>query len=152
MARNTNRQGANFELEIMHYLTGCRASDPPCANLNHIAWMGYGYDAGRSSGSRGKVDVWAVGPGDTTDEWNRRYNIRPDLLFIQAKITAPRYGLPLSPAERVALMSLALRANALPIVAHKAKDEATGRVRPHFRLLTGPGPRDWVAWEPGEGS
>ena len=47
-------------------------------------------------------------------------------------------------------MDLALRANALALTASKALDIVTGRVRPHFRQLTGPGARDWLPWEPGE--
>lgn len=46
-AVNTNRQGANFELQIMKDLTR------------------YGYIAHRSSGSHGAVDVVAVGDQDT---------------------------------------------------------------------------------------
>lgn len=130
MARNTNRQGANFELAIMHYLEE------------------HGYTCLRSSGSKGKVDVVAVGPEQT--EFDKRYKLVDSLLFVQAKITATPLRSPLSPAERQELMDLALRAGALPLTASKAKDETTGKVRPHFRLLTGPGPRDWVAWEPGE--
>ncbi len=119
MARNTNRQGANFELEVMHYL------EP------------FGYDCLRSSGSRGAVDVVAV---------SKRAYQRNSLLFIQCKITNPV----IPPAERLKVQDLALRAEALPLVAFKTKDAVTDRVRPHFRLLTGPGPKDWVAWEPGE--
>lgn len=125
MARNTNRQGANFELEVMHYL------EP------------FGYDCLRSSGSRGAVDVVAVAPPwwDPVDEHDSS-----NLLFIQCKITNPV----ISPSERLKVQDLALRAAAIPLVAFKTKDAVTGRVRPHFRLLTGPGPKDWVAWEPGE--
>lgn len=75
---------------------------------------------------------------------------RGPLLFIQCKITATPLRSPLSPAERMNLMDLALRAGALPLTASKALDAVTGRVRPHFRQLTGPGPKDWLPWEPGE--
>jgi hypothetical protein len=138
VARNTNRQGAAFELAVMHYLAG---------TLPEKWGPGFGYDCARSSGSRGKVDVWAVGP--ETGEWARKaYGLKPELLFIQAKCNIKSAGL--SPAERIALMDLALRAGAVPMVAYQAKDKTTGRVRPHFRQLTGPGPREWVQWEPGE--
>ena len=137
MARNTNRQGADFELAVMHYLAGTKPEK----------WgLGFGYDCLRSSGSRGAVDVVAVGSVDTTDEWNRMYDIKPYLLFIQCKITNPV----IPPYERLKVQDLALRAGALPLVAYKDNDLLSGRVRPHFRLLTGPGSKDWLPWEPGE--
>lgn len=131
MARNTNRQGAQFELDIMHYLDGCSCRDNN--NPRHIEWDGFGYESMRSSGSRGKVDVVSVG---TTS----------GLLFIQAKIT--NWLLP--PADRIALQDIALRAGALPLVACKVTDLDTRRKRPHFRLLTGPGPKDWETFYPGK--
>lgn len=133
MARNTNRQGANFELDVMHYLAGTKPE----------RWGGgFGYDCLRSSGSRGKVDVVAVGP---EKRWS--HESRPgQMLFVQCKITNPL----ISPAERIGIQDLALRAGALPLVAYKALDIVTGRVRPHFRKLTGPGPKDWLLWQPGE--
>ena len=128
MARNTTRQGANFELDVMHYLAGTRPE----------RWgSGFGYECLRSSGSRGAVDIVAVGPRVPEDEW-------PVLLFIQCKISRPN----ISPADRQRVQDLATRAGAVPLVAFRATDEDTGRVRPHFRMLTGPGPKDWVAWEP----
>lgn len=144
MAQNTNRQGADFELDVMHYLTGC-ACETTRKRPVHIGWRGFGYDCLRSSGSRGAVDVVAVGP-ETGEYMRKAYGIRPDLLFIQCKITNPV----VPPGERRRLMDLALRAGALPIVAYRAKDSGIGRVRPHFRALTGPGPKDWAHWEPGE--
>lgn len=135
MAQNTNRQGAVFEMDVMHYLTGC-ACEATRKRPVHIGWRGFGYDCLRSSGSRGAVDVVAV--------WGEIYG--PRLLFIQCKITKPV----VPPGERRRLMDLALRAGALPLVAHRAKDAGVGRVRPHFRVLTGPGPKDWAHWEPGE--
>lgn len=137
MARNTNRQGAGFELDVMHYLAGTRPE----------TWgPGFGFTCLRSSGSKGKIDVLAIpAAGWAGLRWEKR-----ELLFIQCKITAHPLRSPLSPAERMNLMDLALRANALPVTASKAKDTATGLVRPHFRQLTGPGPRDWLPWEPGE--
>lgn len=153
MARNTNRQGAGFELDIMHYLTGCQIRPEPCATKNHAGWTGYGYDAGRSSGSRGKVDVWAIGPSPWRELWENPYTIPVPggpMLLIQAKITAHPLRTPLAPDERRILMDLATRAGAIALTASKAKDATTGRVRPHFRRLTGSGPRDWESWEPGE--
>lgn len=104
----------------------------------------HGYTCLRSSGSRGAVDVVAVPalPSDTNwREWGRQ-----NLLFIQCKITNPV----IPPYERIAVQDLALRAGALPLVAHWAKDPGTGLMRVHYRLLTGPGPKDWAHWAPGE--
>lgn len=142
MARNTTRQGANFELDVMHYLTGCDC-ETTHARPRHVGWKGFGFDCLRSSGSRGKVDVVAVGPWALTVGL---IEAPVEIAFIQCKITNPV----IPPAERVALMDLALRAWALPVIAHRAKDETTGRTRPHFRVLTGPGPKDWAPWAPGE--
>lgn len=144
MARNTNRQGANFELDVMHYLAGCEC-ELTHATPKHVGWRGFGYDAGRSSGSRGKVDVWAIGPLRT---YERGVPMVQDLLLIQAKVNIKSAGL--TPAERQDLIGLALRANAYPVVAFKATDIETRRYRPHFRVLTGPGPKEWVVWTPGE--
>ena len=108
-AQNTNRQGANFELHIMHDL------------------QARGYDAMRSSGSRGAADVIAVGDGC--------------VLFIQAKITNPV----IPPKERRALRSLTARTGELttyPVVAYRIN----GRV--YYRLLTGDGPRQFTMFEP----
>lgn len=125
MARNTTRQGANFELSVMHDLEE------------------HGYTCLRSSGSRGAVDVVAVGPLRTYE-----CGAAPDAeqIFIQCKITNPV----ISPAERLAVQDLALRAGALPIVAYKAKHETTGLMTIHYRQLTGPGPKEWAPWAPGE--
>ena len=138
MARNTNRQGANFELDVMHYLAGTKPDK----------WgPGFGYTCLRSSGSKGKIDVVAIGLETVAREGaGKRY----PLLFIQCKITANPLRSPLSPTERMHLMDLALRANALALTSSSQLDIVTKRVRPHFRQLTGPGARDWLPWEPGE--
>lgn len=136
MARNTNRQGANFELDVMHYLAGTRPD----------TWgSGFGYECLRSSGSAGKIDVLAIAP--LHQHWAP---FATPLLFIQCKIKAHPLRSPLTPTARMELMDLALRAGALALTASKGLDVKTGRVRPHFRQLTGPGPRDWLPWEPGE--
>lgn len=133
MAKNTTRQGADFELSIMHYLAGTMPEK----------WgAGFGYDCLRSSGSRGAIDVIAVGQ-------MRSYARLPmpgPLLFIQAKRNKPY----LSPADRMRVQNLALRARAVPLLSFMAKDPETGRVHPHFRILNGPGPNDWAPWKPGE--
>lgn len=105
-AKNTNRQGANFELQIMHDL------------------QRRGYDALRSSGSRGKVDVVAVGD--------------KHLLFIQAKISQPV----ISPAERRAVRTMAARADAVPLVAYRINGVVM------YRQLIGDGPKDFEAFWP----
>lgn len=143
MARNTTRQGAGFELDVMHYLDGCTCE----ANRKvpvHVGWRGFGFTSHRSSGSRGAVDVVAVAPDGG---W-----VQPHMgeacgtLWIQCKITNPI----ISPAERRAVTELARRAGGVPIVAYRALDLATGRMRPHFRQLTGPLAKNWLFWEPGE--
>lgn len=142
MAANTNRQGAAFELDVMHYLAGCDCESTRKTPV-HVGWEGFGYDVLRSSGSRGAVDVVAVGQFIP----NRTYH--PNiLLFIQCKINVARANL--SPYERARVQDLALRAGAVPLVAYRAVDENNRRMRPHFRILTGPGPKDWAPWAPGE--
>lgn len=142
MARNTTRQGASFEHDVMHYLTGCNC-ETTFTRPRHVGWRGFGYDAGRSSGSRGKVDVWGVPPEPTMALGPLIIKYSP-MIFVQCKITNPV----IPPAERIALINLARRGGALPIVAHRARDKDTHRMRPHFRQLTGPGPKDWLPWEP----
>jgi Holliday junction resolvase len=127
VAKNTTRQGAAFELKVMHALEE------------------HGYTCLRSSGSRGAVDVVAVGPAKP---FNDHAWIRTPLLFIQCKITNPV----IPPYERNAVQELATRAGAVPLVAHWAKDPETKLMRVHYRLLTGPGPKDWAHWAPGEDS
>lgn len=138
MAINTTRQGADFELAIMHYLAGTMPEK----------WgPGFGYDCLRSSGSRGAIDVIAIGNNPPVESGRHPLIIlRPDVLFIQAKRNKPY----LSPADRMRVQNLALRAGAVPLLSFMATDETTGRVRPHFRILNGPGPNDWAPWEPGE--
>ena len=140
MARNTNRQGANFELDVMHYLAGTKPDK----------WgPGFGYTCLRSSGSKGKIDVVAI-PGH--EEWKNRERWDASMLFIQCKISSEPLRSPLSPTERMHLMDLALRGNALALTSSMQLDIVTKLVRPHFRQLTGPGARDWLPWEPGEDS
>lgn len=111
-AKNTTRQGANFELQIMHVLAE------------------YGYDVMRSSGSRGKIDVVAVGDIHT--------------LWIQAKITNPL----LSPVDRAAVIGVADRASggdgtgSLPLVAYRIQGQVC------FRWLTGTGPKNFTEFRP----
>lgn len=105
-AQNTNRQGANFELQIMHDLDR------------------YGYTTMRSSGSRGAVDVVAVGDSHT--------------LWIQAKISQPV----IPPKERDAVWDLATRAGGLPVVAYRIGGSVA------YRELTGTGPKEFEVFYP----
>lgn len=141
MARNTAQQGATFERAVVHHLEGCQSRPEPCKSAQHAGWTGYGYDCIRSAASKGKADIVAVEPlylGDPEwAPWQR-------LLFIQCKRTNPL----ISPAERAGILGLALRAGGLAIVAHWAPDETTGRMRIHYRRLTGQGPKEWAPWAP----
>lgn len=128
MARNTAQQGARFERQVIHDL------EP------------HGYDCIRSAASKGAVDIVAVAP--LPEDWQEKewWTSAPPALFIQCKLSNPL----IPPAERQALIGLALRAGAVPIVCHWAKDETTGLKRVHYRQLTGPGPAEWAPWAPGE--
>lgn len=105
-AKNTTRQGANFELQIMDDLDK------------------RGYDVARSSGSRGKIDVFAIGD--------------PHILLIQAKITNPV----LSPADRRAVRQVAARADAMPLVAYRINGVVC------YRELIGQGPGEFEIFQP----
>lgn len=124
MARNTAQQGAAFERRAI-------------ADLES-----HGYTCIRSAASKGAVDIVAVGRPDDDQIWDGQ----GVLLFVQCKLSNPQ----ISPAERVALNDLALRAGAVPVVAWWAKSETTGLKAVHYRRLTGDGPKDWVLWAPGE--
>ena len=86
----------------------------------------HGYIAHRSSGSHGAVDVVAV--GDTATLW------------VQAKISQKT----IPPVERRSVLALAARAglSAVPMSAYRTP----GGVG--YRVLTGPGARDFLPWEP----
>ena len=134
MARNTAQQGAAFERRVIHDLSGSPDGSHP----------GYGYDCVRSAASKGKIDIVAIGALDEQHPVLTKY--RRPVCFIQCKLTDPQIG----PTARMELMDLALRAGAIAIVAHWAADETTGLKRVHYRQLTGPGPKDWAPWAPGE--
>ena len=123
MARNTAQQGAAFERRTI-------------ADLEQ-----YGYTCIRSAASKGAVDIVAV-----PKQPNCECGCGPAVAFVQCKLSNPQ----ISPAERIALNDLALRAGAVPVVAWWAKHETTGRMAVHYRRLTGDGPKDWVPWAPGE--
>lgn len=125
MARNTNRQGANFELAVMADLEA------------------RGYTCLRSSGSRGAVDVVAV--WDDMGVLGAVMNAGQHLVFIQCKITNPL----IPPHERLNVMRLSLVALAVPVVAYKEKLPGN-RVKISYRELTGTGPKEWREWVPPE--
>lgn len=86
----------------------------------------YGYRTMRSAGSKGAADVVAFGTRT--------------ILFVQAKISQGT----VSPAERRGVLSLAdlYPTIGVPLTATKRS------VWTDYRLLTGPGPKDWTPWEP----
>ena len=105
--------------------TGRRIEHAVRDDLTAHGWL----VAARAAGSKGPADLVAVRPNQVA--------------FVQVKRTDPR----LSPYERARLVALADRLGhhiALPIVACKPLRQEIA-----YRLLTGPGPRDWVPWQPG---
>lgn len=83
-----------------------------------------GYDTVRAASSKGLADVVAIKPGQV-------------LLVNCKRTTAP------GPAERADLLRIAacLPGVGVPLVALNPFRQGL-----QFRHLTGPGPRDWVAW------
>lgn len=65
---------------------------------------------------------------------------RDEILFVSVK----RSNAQISPSERANLILLADQlGNAVPIVATKP-----ARKPIEYRMLTGPGPKDWICWHP----
>lgn len=108
----------------------------------------------RSAASKGAVDVVAI-PDYTIHHPLMR------LVLVQCKLTNPR----IPPAERITLMNLALRACAIPLIAHRVdridalnysvvatrvQYDESHAMWVGFRELTGPGPKDWRTWIPPE--
>lgn len=85
-----------------------------------------GYEVLRSAGSKTKIDLVAMKPGQ--------------IIFVQCKVN----GL-CSPAERSKLRDLAGMVGALPIVAYSHK-EGRSAATVRYRLLTGDGPREFADW------
>ena len=93
-------------------------------DLSQAGWV----IAARAAGSKGAADLVAFKPGRVA--------------LVQVK----RTNALLPPAERQALIALADTLGhgiALPIVATKPPRWAI-----NYRLLTGPGPRDWLPYDP----
>jgi Holliday junction resolvase hjc len=87
-----------------------------------------GYEVLRSAGSKTKIDLVAVKPGQ--------------LVFVQCKVN----GL-CAPAERSKLRDLAGMVDALPVVAYSHKEGRSAAVV-RYRLLTGDGPKAFASWTP----
>jgi Holliday junction resolvase len=83
-----------------------------------------GYQVIRAAGSKGAADLIAIKPGQ--------------ILLVQVK----RLNGTIPPADRVKLTDLARMCDGLPLVAHKPVPR--GGIK--YRLLTGTGVADWVAW------
>jgi Holliday junction resolvase len=87
-----------------------------------------GYEVLRSAGSKTKIDLVAMKPGQ--------------IVFVQCKVN----GL-CAPAERSRLRDLAGMVGALPIVAYNHKEGRSAAVV-RYRLLTGDGPKAFASWTP----
>ena len=85
----------------------------------------YSYECVRAAGSKGKADLIAMRPGE--------------VLLVQVKASNPQ----LSPAERVDLLAMASRSGAAPLVAYKPSRRPVV-----YRVLLGPGPKEWEPWTP----
>ena len=95
-----------------------------------------GYEVIRAAGSKGKVDLVAF------KAWLPAGPSSHHMLFVQVK----RTGGTIPPADRAELIRLARIARAVPLVAYQPLPR-----RPlQYRLLTGPGPKDWTEWSPDE--
>lgn len=118
--------GREREHRFRDYLCGT----PDDAPASRRRYPGFGWKPlQRSAGSKGKVDSSFYRPGR--------------LLLIQVKRSDPQ----VSPAERRALIEIADclgMDRTLPVTACWP---VRARV-PSFRLLTGPGPKDWIPWDP----
>jgi Holliday junction resolvase len=79
---------------------------------------GNGYEVFRSAGSKTKVDLIAIKPGD--------------IVFVQCKVDGY-----LPPAERTALRNLALMVKAQPVVCWWHKDGRAARVLTFRQLISG---------------
>lgn len=98
----------------------------------------YGYDVMRSAGSKGAADLIAIGD---------RFAV-----LVQVKVVkhGDRFHMP-APAEREQLIRIATRlGNAFAIAACHVQGQGGRPAVTAYRLLTGPGPQDYVGWAPGK--
>lgn len=95
-----------------------------------------GYDVVRSAASKGAADLWAVHENE--------------VLFVQVKLAKRgERTVRLSPAERWELLRLARRVHGgLAIAATRTIGDRWNPAENVYRLITGPGPKDWEPWEP----
>ena len=100
---------------------------------------GYGYDVLRSAGSKGAADLIAIGDGFA--------------VLVQVKLG--EHGKPFqmpSPSERQQLLRLSGRlGNAIAVAACRVPGAGARPAVTAYRVLTGPGPKDWQGWGPGAG-
>lgn len=98
----------------------------------------YGYDVMRSAASKGAADLIGI----------------HDRFAVLVQIKTVSYGSPFqmpAPAEREQLLRIARRlGNALPVAACHVQGSGGAPAVTGFRLLTGPGPKDWLTWAPGD--
>ena len=92
----------------------------------------HGYDVVRSAGSKGAAYLVAIHDGE--------------ILLVQVKKDKKTaFG----PSERCELLRVAARIKAVPLLAYRITDERDRRrTKIVYRQLTGPGPRDRLAWIP----
>lgn len=98
----------------------------------------YGYDVIRSAASKGSADLIAIGDGFA--------------VLVQVKLVqhGASFQMP-SPAERQQLLRMARRlGNAFPVAACHAQGSGGKPAVTAYRLLTGPGPKDYRGWAPGQ--
>ena len=105
--------------------TGRRIEHAVRDDLTQAGWV----VAARAAGSKGAADLICFRPG------------------LVALVQVKRTNAQLPPAERQALIALADVLGlhiAIPVVATKPVRQPIT-----YRLLTGPGPKDWTDWHPG---
>lgn len=98
----------------------------------------YGYDVMRSAASKGAADLIAIGD---------RFAV-----LVQVKLvkTGKPFEMP-SPAERQQLLRIAARlGNAYAVAACRTEGSGSRPAVTVYRLLQGPGPKDWISWAPGQ--
>lgn len=98
---------------------------------------GYGYDVLRSAGSKGAADLIAIGDGFA--------------VLVQVKRVEHGRGFQMpGPAEREQLLRIASRlGNAYAVAACHVQGSGSRPAVTAYRILTGPGPKDWTSWAPG---
>lgn len=100
----------------------------------------YGYDVMRSAGSKGAADITAIGDGFA--------------VLVQVKRVRHGQGFQMPPpAERAQLLRIAGRlGNAVAVAACHVQGLGSRPAVTAYRVLTGPGPKDWRGWAPGKES